>query len=516
MFKQTLVTIIGILLGIMPIQLSASTKPNIVFVFADDMGYGDCKIYNSSSKIPTPNIDKLASEGILFTDAHCAGALCAPSRFGLMTGRDPVAWKNHVKIDSDAWDCMALPEMMRKSGYYTACIGKWHFGVMFKGKDGRWGSPNPLVKRFPAPVDNWDLKAPTKLGPTDRGFDYFFGTPLQPGGGWYCNMEGNQLLGNPVLKSKGKGALPWVEDFDIQKWMKLITAKSVDKIEELSKRDQPFFLYFPLNSPHKPIVPDTDFVAKTEAGAYGDYCHQVDWGVGQIMQAINDAGIRDNTILIFSSDNGSYNYMESRNNSQADNDELKRTGHRANGIFRAGKGQPYEGGHRVPYIVRWPSHIKAGSRCDVPVSLVDSYATFAAITGYKLSPKDALDSWNILPLWEGKAESQDYAHRALFHFNNNPAVDAVRFGKWKYIPECDYKVKKKREKKRKGKKDSPEYVRIPAQLYDLSKDLGEKNNIYSQYPEVVKKLDKKLQNYLQVKHSAPHVISNNYSSFGDK
>ena len=220
----------------------------------------------------------------------------------------------------------------------------------------------------------------------------------------------------------------------------------------------------------------------------------------EITKAIDAAGIAENTILIFASDNGSYYYPHSVNSSKADNDELKLNNHRANGVFKKGKGQIEEGGHRIPYIVRWPGKVNSGTVSNQMISLADHFATFAKITDYKLNKEDALDSWNILPLWEGTSTSIDYADRTIYHFNNNPKVDAVRHGKWKMIPECYYRPKKK-GKKNKGNVNNK---LISGQLYDLSKDPGEKDNVWSQYPEVVKELQLNLKNYRKIKYSAPH------------
>ncbi|MCB1121241.1 MAG: arylsulfatase [Verrucomicrobiae bacterium] len=470
--------------------------PNIVFVFADDMGWGDAHVNQPAAQVQTPNIDKLAREGMRFTDAHCVGSLCAPSRFGLLTGRNPVIWKDYVDIESEAWNCMTMPQMLQRQGYYTACIGKWHFGVLFEGKDGRWGAPNSVSGRFPKPPENWLLTSETRLGPTDRGFNFFFGTPLQPGGGWFANMEGNKLLGNPKLNPD----LPATEDFKIQEWMGVILGKSIEKIHELSKSDQPFFLYFPLNSPHKPIVPDEPFIGRSGIGKYGDYCQQVDWCLGEIMECIDAAEIRDNTILIFTSDNGSYYYLNSVNSSRDDNEELLKNHYLANGPFKKGKGQPEEGGHRIPYIVRWPEHIEAGAVNDMTISLGDHFATFAALTGYQLGQKEAIDSWNILPFWTGDKPDKNYQERTFFHYNNNPDVDAVRKGEWKMIPECYVKIRNRGKDNR-----EPELVLVPGQLYDLKKDPGEQNNLWDQHPEVVSALSLELEQYRQRKSSAPHL-----------
>ncbi|WP_430815093.1 sulfatase family protein [Carboxylicivirga sp. RSCT41] len=479
-------------------------RPNVIIFFADDLGSGDVQCYNPVSKIKTPNIDKLASQGVRFTDAHTVGSLCAPSRFGLMTGRNPAIWTNYTDIESEAWNCLMMPEMFQQQGYATACIGKWHFGVLFEGKDGRWGAPSPVGKRFPAPADNWKLTAPTKSGPVDRGFDYFFGTPLQPGGGWHANMEGNTLLGNPKLKPN----LPATKDFDNQKWMKVILGKTKEKIDELSAGDKPFFLYFPINSPHKPIIPDEEFIGKSGIGKYGDYCQQVDWCVGEVMEAIDKAGIAHNTILIFTSDNGSFYYPGSVNGNEDDEQELRGNKHRANSIYKKGKGQPEEGGHRVPYIVRWPGQIEAGTVNNTTISLGDHFATFAELTGYELKPEDAIDSWNILPIIKGEQPTENYSQRVFFHFNNNPRVDAVRMGQWKMIPACYYKEKKP-NKGRKGKLSPEEKKKmrtfVPGQLYDLSQDPGELNNLWEQHPEIVERLSIELKKYKKRKHNASHI-----------
>lgn len=479
-------------------EIEKSQKPNIIIFFADDLGFGDIQINNPESKIPTPNIDKLAEQGMRFTDAHSVGSLCAPSRYGLLTGRNPVLWNNYTDIEADSWDCLTMPQMLQKQGYYTACIGKWHFGVLFEGKDGRWGAPNPVGKRFPKPADNWLLTAETKLGPSDRGFDYFFGTPLQPGGKWHANMEGNRLLGNPKLSPD----LPATEDFDHVKWMRQIMNKTTNKIHELSNKEQPFFLYFPINSPHKPIIPEDEFKGKTGIGNYGDYCNQVDWCFGEVAKAIDEAGIAENTIFIFTSDNGSYYYPGSVNGNNDDKKELKKNNHKANGGFKAGKGQPEEGGHRIPYIVRWPGKIKAGSINENTISLIDHFATFAAISNYELESNEAVNSWNILPLWQGAQMNLEYEKRTIFHYNNNPKVDAVRQGKWKMIPACNYR--EKRDKKTKKQKVIP----VAGQLYDLSKDPGEQVNLWSEHPDVVEKLSTELKEFKARKYNAPHVNSN--------
>jgi arylsulfatase A-like enzyme len=452
----------------------AANKPNIVFILADDMGWGDIEPNNPDSLVPTPHLNKLASQGMRFTDAHASGSTCAPSRYGILTGRNPMLWPRYqYRFDDQEWDCLTLPQMLKDAGYSTHCIGKWHFGVEFKGRDGSWGRPSRKGK-WPGGQDNWDLTAETRYGPVDRGFDYFFGTPYQPGGGWLSNMEGNRLTdSNPEFSERG---LPVSADFDIQKWLGLITGKTVDRITELSKTRNPFFLYFPINSPHSPIVPDEPFIGKTKAGAYGDYCHQVDWSVGQVMDAIHRAGIAENTILIFTSDNGSYMGVK----------ETSLNTHKANAHFRGVKKDLWEGGQRVPYLVSWPGKINPGTVCEDTFSLMDHMRTLATILKIKLDKEDAPDSVDMAMAWAGKPVKK----RTLFHYGTR--VSGVRSGKWKLIEgwQEDSPSMKGRTLSDKELAERPE-----GQLYDLDQDEGEQNNLWDTYPEVVKNLRDELADY---------------------
>ena len=470
--------VFGLTLSVLHSPLSAAEDkqfPNIVFYFADDLGWGDNQVNNPQSHIPTPNLNKLAAEGINFTDAHSSGSTCAPSRYGLLTGRNPIAYPNYqYKLTSNAWDCLTLPEMLRKKGYTTHMIGKWHFSVHFKSakKEGyeffpRKANPKAVVGKF-------DLASESKYGPLDRGFDTFFGTPLQPGGGWRCNMEGRKLIGKPHINEKGQ---PEVEDFDIVKWLDLLTTKSVEKIKQCAGQKKPFFLYIPINSPHKPIVPDEPYRGKTVIGDYGDYCYQVDASLGKVMAALDEAGVADNTILIFSSDNGSFAPAEPKLQSVTKGDNKKP--HAANGPWRGAKKDLWEGGHRVPYVVRWPKRVKPGTSSNHVVSLMDHMATFAAIADYKLASIDATDSYNILPLWLGKEASLELRDRVIYHYG--PKSYAVRKGKWKAIFQDGKNL-----------------------LYDLEKDPSESKDLSGERPDVIKEFKSYLDDYKKVKKSAPH------------
>lgn len=469
-----------------PVPAKKSRLPNIIFYFADDLGWGDNETNNPASKIPTPNLNTLASQGITFTDAHASGSTCAPSRYGLLTGRNPMVYRNfQYKLTSAAWDCLTLPAMLRKKGYTTHAIGKWHFSVHFKNRKGEF----EFYPRKPKPRSvkgKFDLTADTKYGPLDRGFDTFFGTPFQPGGGWYCNMIGRKLEGKPYINERGQ---PQTDDFDVVKWLEVLTNKSVEKINEQAKQEKPFFLYIPINSPHNPIVPDDPFKGKTVIGDYGDYCYQVDCSLGKVMNAVKESGIYENTIFIFSSDNGSF--APNNKDLQSVKKGEDKTSHAANGHWRGAKKDLWEGGHRVPYLVRWPKVIPAGAKSSATVSLMDHMATFAAIVDYPLTKKDGTDSHNILPLWKGAEGPPASGKRTLFHYG--PREEAVRQGRWKLI------LKNGGPKATEGAPGS-------IQLYDLEKDPSEKTNLSNQYPEIVKKLIDQLNAYRISKASAPHAL----------
>ena len=456
------------------VVVSAAEKPNIVFVFADDMGWGDVSCNNVESKIQTSNIDRLASEGIRFTDAHSAGAVCAPSRFGLLTGRSPAIWR-YGQPDSDAWNCRTMPKMLQEAGYFTACIGKWHFSAEFES--------NTLE----------GYGKPFRHGPVDRGFDLFYGALSQPANGWSCHVENDRLVDLVGLTKSGK---PEGSSFNHQNWHQQMLAKTKAVIAERAGKPEPFLVYFALNAPHTPLIPDEQFTGKSGIGEYGDYCLQVDWILGEVMGAVEDSGIADNTIVIFSSDNGSH-ALKTKSVTES-------SGHTPNGPWRGGKSNAWEGGHRIPYIVRWPGQIEPGTVSDMPVSLLDHFSTFAAIVGYQPTPEDAPDSWNILPFWKGETSEEYQKTRPLPVYVNK--ANSLRMGSWKVIPGTlgggGFEGK-----------DDPESGFIApgpegAQglLYNLADDPGERENLWLSQPETLERMLQAMEKFKTRKATAPHAL----------
>jgi arylsulfatase A len=334
--------------------------PNIVIMYADDMGYGDLGVQNPESKIPTPNLDRLAGEGIRFTDAHSSSGVCTPSRYALLTGR--YHWRKFHGIvnafGGSVFDAqrLTLPEMLKEKGYRTACIGKWHLGwawdAIRKARvNGKKQGANP---------DDFDWSRPIPDGPLAHGFDHYFGDDV-PNFPPYTWIENDRVLIRPTEPYKpnpmpAEGAPegrsgPMVAGWRQDQVMPRLTEKAVEWIGRQKGRNRPFFLYFPWTSPHAPIVPAREFQGKTKAGAYGDFVFQSDWSAGQVLEALDSNGFRDNTLVIFTSDNGPEKYAY---------DRIRNSRHRSMGPLRGVKRDIWEGGHRIPFVVRWPGVIEPG------------------------------------------------------------------------------------------------------------------------------------------------------------
>jgi arylsulfatase A-like enzyme len=471
----------------MPRALLGGQKqyPNIVFIMADDMGYGDVGCYNPESKIPTPNIDKLAREGIRFTDAHMPSAVCTPTRYGVLTGR--YCWRSRLKrgvfgvfnrplIEKDR---MTVASLLKKYGYGTACVGKWHLGLNWVTKEGQPADIEEDYEQMEV-----DFSKPIEDGPTDRGFDYFFGTAActtdDPP---FCFIENDHTVGIPSIVSPVDPAeedrellmVPgWRhEDADIE-----FTNKATAFIKQhvKSQPERPFFLYLPLSVPHIPWLPPEFVKGKSKAGPRGDQVVLFDWSVGEVVKTLDKLGISDNTLVIVTSDNGP-------------REEINR--HKSAGDLRGLKGSIWEGGHRVPFIARWPGKIKAGTTSDEIICLTDLIATFAAIVGTEL-PKDAgQDSYNILPALLGKKLGKPIREAIVHH--SGAGVFAIRQGEWKLILES----------KGAGYHDGPPETGSPGQLYNLANDLYEKNDLWEKHPEIVKPLTKLLDKYKKQGYSRP-------------
>ena len=451
--------------------------PNVVFIFTDDLGYGDVSSYNPDSKIITPNIDRLVSEGMQFTDAHTSSAVCTPSRYSLLTGR--YCWRTEHKRGVQGGyglplitpDRMTLGNLFQDQGYATAAIGKWHVGMEWTLKEGHNRS-----EQSEATVDH---TAPLKLTPVDQGFDYYFGTSgCTSDDGPFAFIENRQLIGNGLERIEGLNVVGdgdyikdvWaIEGWEHERADTVFTNKAIAFMRDQVKNDKPFFTYLALSLPHIPWLP-ADFVkGSSGAGSRGDLVALIDYCLGEINMALKGLGIDDNTILIFSSDNGPREGVN---------------GHQSAGQLRGLKGQVFEGGHRVPLIVRWPGNVPVGAVSDETICLTDFMATFAGILGVELPENAGEDSYDISPVLLGK-NYQSPLREATVHHSGRGAY-SIRQGDWKII----YGMLEAGEAP-----DDPENWTKRGYLFNLKEDPFETNNIYDQRPELVAEMNQLLYKY---------------------
>ena len=481
--------------------------PNIVFILADDLGYGDVSCYNPESKIQTPHIDQLAEKGIRFTDAHSSAAVCTPSRYSILTGRYP--WRSRLPqgITRQYQESMIEPnrltlgDMLKRAGYSTACIGKWHLGMRWQTTD---GSRMPIeyanlsYQEYLKKKDEFEKKVdftePILEGPIDRGFEYYFGDDV-PNFPPYVFIENDRAMSIPgIMKPDSVYGNPglFTEGWDLTKVMPAILDKGrayIQGAEPVFQRDdkKPFFLYLPLTAPHTPIAPTAEYSGRSQAGRYGDYVAQVDGLVGGIVEALESEGLLENTIIVFTSDNGSP-ARDGKNMSGSIRSVLKH-GHNPSHIYRGIKAGIYEGGHRVPLIVQWPGVTQAGSVADETVCLVDFMATFADLIGFKLPRSAAGDSYSLMPLL--KSESYEKPLReATIHQSGNGLI-AIRQGKWKLIlgGGSGGWIEPRNDQEARG-------MGLPLmQLYDLTQSPDEQINLHKDHPEVVKRLTGLFEKY---------------------
>ena len=458
------------------------TNPNIILILADDMGYGDAGVYNSDSKIPTPNIDRIALEGIRLTDAHSPSAVCTPTRYGVLTGR--YSWRTDLKsgvlwgystnmIDTSR---VTIPSMLQDKGYFTGGVGKWHLGL--------------------GEGDSTNYFAPFSISPINLGFDYYYGIPasldMQP----YVYFENNRVTEEPTAYVeasahrrqegggfwRGGGVAPGFRHIDV---LSHTTEKATSFIEEQAQSDNPFFLYMPLSAPHTPWLPEDAFRGKSGAGYYGDFTVQVDHSVGQILSTLDELSLVENTLIIFTSDNGAHWYT----------DDIERFDHRANLHLRGQKADIWEGGHRVPFVARWPGTIKQGSVNDETVTHTDFFATIAEIVGFDIPEGVAEDSYNILPVLLDSTIDTPIREATVHH--SLDGMFAIRKGEWKFI-----------EGRGSGGFTQPRRIELEdgepqGQLFNLAEDPSEQNNVYTQYPEIVDQLQTLLNRYKDQGYSVP-------------
>ena len=486
-------------------------KPNIVFILADDLGYGDVGCYNPEAKAPTPNIDRLAREGMRFTDAHSPSTVCTPTRYSLLTGR--MAFRNGMKgVFTGAGgpclikeDRLTIAGMLRDQGYTTAMFGKWHIGLTFYDKDGK-----PITKNGLEAVKRIDYSQPITGGPIDRGFDQFFGTACCPTTDWlYAYIDGDKIPMPPtrIVDRKPLPKHPYSRDnrpgmiapgFDLEEVDMVFLQKSLEFLESHKQKspDKPFFLFHSAQAVHLPSFAGRAFKGKTEAGPHGDFIFELDYVVGRLMSKLDQLGYGENTLVIFSSDNGPEVPTVI---------DMRKT-HKHDGArpWRGVKRDQWEGGHRVPFIARWPKKIKDGSTSAQTICLTDVMATCAALTGATIPPNAAEDSYNILPVLLGQAGDKPVREYTL-HQTMSLAL-AIRHGNWKYL---DHKGSGGNNYGREGEWGMKQFALperapdAPGQLYDLAKDPGETTNLYNEYPEIVKALKGKLEEYKTSGRSAP-------------
>ena len=492
-----------------PVVISKDKNPNVIIINVDDLGYGDIGAYGATH-VKTPAIDKLAEEGRMFTDAHSASAVCSPSRYALITGEyparidlyHPIFLRSTLVVDTAK---TTIAKIMKSAGYSTAAIGKWHLGFTNDS------------------VMDWNEEL--KPGPLELGFDYYFGVPILNSHPPFVYVENHHVVGlaadDPMVYGKHAETRWFPEKFDLdaiggaraahalyddRAVGTTLKEKAVDWIK--GHKNAPFFLYLATTNIHHPFTPAPRFIGTSKAGRYGDFIHELDWIVAEVVKTLDEEGLADNTLLILTSDNGGMLNQGGQN--------AWSLGHKLNGDLLGFKFDAWEGGHRIPFIVRWPSNIAPGSKSDELLCNSDLLATMAALVGFRLNDDDAIDSYNMLPALVGDPKKP--IRDCMVISPSSRRHIAIRKGKWMYISAkggggfTDSKVGahafggpgafpftgeiNSDIANGKIKPDAP-----PAQLYNLEEDLYEKNNVYNEHPEVVKELKSLLHEVLNSEKS---------------
>lgn len=492
----------------------APTLPNILFILADDLGYGDVACYNEESRIPTPNLDQLAKEGMRFTDAHSPSTVCTPTRYSILTGR--MAFRTGMRSvfvgvqgpSLIAEDRLTLPQMLRDKGYSTACIGKWHVGMTFFNEQG-----DTIKDRGVKGVQEIDYTRTIPDGPIHRGFDQFFGTVSCPTTDWlYAYVDGDRIPvpANQLLDKSKLPKHPYANDcrrgmvadnFDHEEVDLVFLEKSKAFLEQHVQNtpERPFFLYHSMQAVHLPSFPADQFKGKTDSGPHGDFIFEMDYIVGELLQTLEKLGLDENTIVMFASDNGPEvpTVLDMRKTYQHD-------GARP---WRGVKRDQWEGGHRTPFIVRWPGKVAANTSSDQLMSLTDIMATCAEIIDAEIPENAAEDSYSILPVLMS-TQGDEPVRQYLLEQTISLAM-SIRDGHWKYL---DHKGSGGNNYDRPGEWGMSPYKLIdtdpdaPGQLYDLKADPGETTNLYSKHPERVAEMKKKLEEFKKSGRSAPVVL----------
>jgi arylsulfatase A-like enzyme len=482
--------------GWLPSDAAASaTKPNVLIILADDVGYGDVQCYNPQrGKIPTPNMDRLASQGMRFTDGHSSSGVCSPSRYALLTGR--YHWRTRLQTGIVgvfgepliAPERMTLGTLAKQQGYATACVGKWHLG-----RD--WPIPENKRELFRKPRGKDDegkvpdeqravwsevFSKPIPGGPTARGFDEYFGTDV-PNWPPYCFIENDRTVGIPsefLPPSQLKNHLasqngPALKDWNMEKILPTLGDRAADFITRQAKAQQPFLLYLPLTSPHEPLAVTDEWKGKSGLLTYADFLMETDAVIGRVLDALEKSGAAAHTLVLFTADNGKAAYTGAA--------ELEKLGHFSSGPLRGYKTSVYEGGHREPFIVRWPGVVQPGSVCKQLVHQADILATLAELWGAKLPDNAGEDSFSFLSLLKG-AEKPTRENAVSCAAAGTPGL---RKGPWKLIFAADPAAKTK------------------VQLYNLDDDIGEAKNLAAQKPELVAEMSALMEQLIVQGRSTP-------------
>lgn len=486
------------------ISAAEPQRPNILYILCDDLGYGDIKALNPQGKIPTPCVDKLAAAGMIFTDAHGASSVCTPTRYGILTGR--YNWRSRLQSGVLGGSSprliepgrLTVAQFLKDNGYKTACFGKWHLGMDWPMK-AKAAKPGDDVENA-GKAKEVDYAQPIANSPVALGFDYYFGISASLDMAPFIFIENDRATAIPTVEKQWVRKGPAAADFEAVDVLPKLTAKTIQYLGEhkklsdaKGKETPPFFIYMPLNSPHAPIVPSPEWQGKSGLNEYADFVMQTDACVGQVLDALEKNGQTENTLVIFTSDNGC--------SPVAKIPELEKMGHFPNSHFRGMKADIWDGGHRIPFIARWPGKVKAGSTSEQIVCLNDLMATCAELIGAKLPETAGEDSVSILPALLGTAVAP--LREAIVHHSIQGNF-AIRQANWK-LELCPGSGGWSNPKPGgPAEKDLPK-----VQLYDMSSDVDEKKNVQAEHPEIVEKLTKLLEKYVADGRSTPGAAQKN-------
>ena len=491
--------ILGLILPGCDVVAAEKLLPNILVLYADDLGFGDLSCQNPDSKIATPNLDRLAAQGMRFTDGHSSSGICSPSRYALLTGRHH--WRDfHGIVNAFGKSTfkpgqLTMPAMLRSKGYRTACLGKWHLGW-------DWDAIRTSESKKSYLPGDFDWSQPIPDGPLAQGFDHYFGDSVinfPP----YAWIEDDRLVTPPdtvmntddwkPIKEGGWECRPgpMVSGWDPYQVLPTLARKGVQYIEGQQDSRDPFFLYFAFPCPHAPIIPNDEFDGTSQAGPYGDFVVETDHVVGQLLDALDKAGLAENTIGVFTADNGPERYAYARD---------EKFDHWSSAPLRGLKRDIYEGGHHVPFMMRWPGVIDPGGVSKALVSQVDLMATFASVVDYQLPSDAADDSHDMLPFLHGKADKiRDH------HIHNTKADSyAIRYGDWLLVDDKSGYVSKV-ERSWLDRHNYPPDDDGDVELYNLAVDLGQRHNVAGEHPATVAELQQMIRKIRDQGYSAPRL-----------